>query len=109
MARNEFKQDKFRVENPFGNPKDYNQHLLNKLTHAHGFVMEHVLDDDREEQNSRYAGAALAREVIGREVVQAAVDFNKWEAAQHTCGPAAGDQKGRLELFRNRRAARNAA
>ena len=105
--RDSFKKDAYPVADPFDNPKDYNQHLINKLSHAHSFVMETCLDWDRDDQNSRYAGYELAREVIGREVMQAAVDFNKWQAALHTCGPT--DIRGRAELNRNRRAARNAA
>jgi len=61
-----------------------NQLMLDKLSVAHGNVMEHCLDYDREEQNSAYNAHALVREVIGREVYASSIMCNEARAAVHT-------------------------
>jgi len=78
---------------------EINQHIIDKLMIAHGNVMEHCLDLDRDDQNSAYAAHVMVRAVLGAECNQRAIDVNNFEAAKHTV------RIPLIEIVRRRRAA----
>ena len=61
------------------NPHTYLQQMMDKLSVAHGHVMEECLNG-----GWKYKGHSIVREVIGREVIQASVEQNEWRAGLHT-------------------------